>query len=137
MRILLHCSAAALLLALPGCEDAGNGQAQNISQPSSPAPAPSPAPVTAQGFRAWLPELAARARSAGVRQRTIDEVFPALEFSARTVQLDRAQPGGTSGSTATPPFAPYRAQHVSPALIQGGQRRYTALRPQLNEIGRR
>jgi lytic murein transglycosylase len=135
MRILLHCTFAALLLALPGCEEAGNGQPQNFSQAAPPAPAP--APVSAEGFRAWLPELRARALAAGVRQRTIEEVFPTLAFSARTVELDRAQPGGTSGSTATPPFAPYRAQHVSPALIAGGQRRYAALLPRLGEIGRR
>ena len=31
----------------------------------------------------------------------------------RTIQLDQAQPGGVSNSNAIPPFAPYRARHIS------------------------
>jgi membrane-bound lytic murein transglycosylase B len=89
------------------------------------------------GLQAYLPRLRARALAAGVRPSTIDSVFPTLQFSARTVQLDQAQPGGTAGSTATPPFAPYRERHVNPALIAGGQRRYAANLSQLNAIGRR
>jgi lytic murein transglycosylase len=53
------------------------------------------------------------------------------------VELDQGQPGGTSGSTATPPFAPYRAQHVGPALIAAGRRHYQTNYPRLQEIGRR
>ena len=93
--------------------------------------------LTEEGFRAWLPSLRAEAQAAGVSRQTIDSVFPTLEFSARTVQLDRAQPGGGPTSNAIPPFAPYRRQHVSPALISGGARRYSANLGQLREIGRR
>jgi lytic murein transglycosylase len=89
------------------------------------------------GFRTYLPQLRARALAAGVSRRTADSVFPTLEYSARTIQLDQGQPGGTSGSTPTPPFAPYRAQHVTPALISGGARRYAANLSGLREIGRR
>lgn len=102
------------------------------------------APVAAQsyglsqtGFEAWLPWLRAQAFAAGVSRATIESVFSNLEFSARTVELDQAQPGGTAGSSATPPFAPYRAQHVSPALIAGGRRHYSANYTRLQEIGRR
>jgi membrane-bound lytic murein transglycosylase B len=93
--------------------------------------------LTDEGFRAWLPSLRAEAEAAGVSRRTIDSVFPSLAFSARTVQLDQGQPGGAPGSNATPPFAPYRQQHVTPALISGGARRYAANLSQLMAIGRR
>ena len=93
--------------------------------------------LSAEGFQSYLPRLRSEALSAGVSRRTIETIFPALEYSARTVQLDQAQPGGVSGSTATPPFAPYRARHVTPALISGGARRYAANLTRLREIGRR
>jgi lytic murein transglycosylase len=93
--------------------------------------------LSAEGFQAYLPRLRSEALAAGVSRQTIDTIFPALEYSARTVELDQAQPGGVSGSTPTPPFAPYRAQHVTPALINGGARRYAAILPRLREIGRR
>ena len=89
------------------------------------------------GFQAYLPQLEAQARRAGVSAATIASVFPNLVFSARTVELDRAQPGGRPGSNANPPFAPYRAQHVTPQLIANGQRHYYANLTRLREIGRR
>lgn len=104
--------------------------------PAAPAAAQAQS-YTSEGFQAWLPELRAQAFAAGVSRQTIQSVFGALEFSARTIELDQAQPGGTSGNTATPPFAPYRAQHVTPALIAGGQRHYAANRARLQEIARR
>lgn len=131
MRFVIHVAAAALAFALPGCgaTDDGGAQAQPQAQRSGP--------VSAAGFQAYLPELRARALAAGVSRAIIDQIFPALEFSARTVELDGGQPGGTSGSSATPPFAPYRRQHVTPALIGAGARRYAANRARLAEIGRR
>lgn len=108
----------------------------------SPASVPFEAPAEAQaglseaGFRAYLPQLRARAQAAGVSQATIDRIFPTLEFSRRTVELDQAQPGGTSGSSAIPPFAPYRDRHVTPALISRGKSRYAAHIGRLNAIGR-
>lgn len=104
-------------------------------------PAGSPARAQAglgqSGFEAYLPQLEAQARRAGVSAGTIASVFPNLVFSARTVQLDRAQPGGRPGSNPNPPFAPYRARHVSPALIAAGRRHYQANLSRLQEIGRR
>jgi membrane-bound lytic murein transglycosylase B len=118
-------AAAALALAAPGMgERGGEAEAQAGG-------------FTEAGFEAYLPDLRRRAVAAGVSQRTIDDVIPTLQFSARTIELDRGQPGGTSGSTATPPFAPYREKHVSPALIAAGQRRYAANLSRLQEIGRR
>jgi len=90
-----------------------------------------------EGFRAYLPQLRAQAQRAGVSRNTLDRVFPTLTFSQRTVDLDRAQPGGAPGSSANPPFAPYRARHVTPALISRGRERYAANLPRLRDIARR
>ncbi|HEX9946927.1 MAG TPA: lytic murein transglycosylase [Allosphingosinicella sp.] len=99
--------------------------------------APAQSGLSQSGFVSYLPQLEAQARRAGVSQATIQRVFPNLVFSPRTVELDRAQPGGRPGSVANPPFAPYRARHVNPALIAGGQRRYAANLSRLQAIGRR
>jgi lytic murein transglycosylase len=89
------------------------------------------------GFQAYLPRLRDAALAEGVRRETIDRVFPSLTFSARTVELDRQQPGGAPGSTTTPPFEPFLARHVTPALVNQGRSRYSDYAGTLNEIGRR
>jgi lytic murein transglycosylase len=94
-------------------------------------------PFTEAGFRAYLPQLRARAEGSGVSPRTIDLAFANLQFSPRTIELDQAQPGGAAGSTAIPPFEPYRRQHVSAPLISRGQRIYSDNLSQLSAIGRR
>lgn len=101
-----------------------------------PALAQTPA-LSADGFRAYLPRLRAQAAAAGIRRETLDRIFPTLEFSARTIELDRSQPGGSPGSNPNPPFAPYRARHLTPALIERGRTRYAQNIGRLNEIGRR
>jgi lytic murein transglycosylase len=93
--------------------------------------------LSQQGFETWLPQLRAQAFAAGVSRETMDSVFPSLSFNQRVVELDQAQPGGTAGSSATPPFAPYRAQHVTAALIAAGRARYQENYSRLMEIGRR
>jgi len=93
--------------------------------------------LSQSGFDDYLPQLEAQARRSGVSAGTIASIFPNLVFSARTVELDRAQPGGRPGSNPNPPFAPYRARHVSPALIAAGKRHYYANLSRLQEIGRR
>ena len=94
-------------------------------------------PVSEEGFRAYLPQLRAQAERAGVSRATIERVFPTLTFSARTVELDRAQPGGSTPGSANPPFAPYLARHVTPALVARGRDRYAANLPRLRDISRR
>ncbi|AXJ96437.1 lytic murein transglycosylase [Sphingomonas sp. FARSPH] len=96
------------------------------------------APAAAQdeaGFQAYLPELRAQAVAAGVRPATIDAVFPTLTLSMRTIELDRAQPGNP-GSSATPPFAPYRRSHVDAARIARGRAMYQAQRGRLASVER-
>ncbi|GAA0663101.1 lytic murein transglycosylase [Sphingomonas insulae] len=98
----------------------------------------SASPAVAQdeaGFQAYLPTLRQQAVAAGVTQRTIDAVFPTLTLSERTIQLDRAQPGNP-GSTATPPFAPYKASHVDAARIGRGRSTYQAQRARLSRVER-
>ncbi|MGE0178795.1 MAG: lytic transglycosylase domain-containing protein [Sphingomonas sp.] len=104
------------------------------------APAIAQTGVSEAGFQAYLPVLRAEARRAGISQATIDRVFPTLTFSSRTISLDRSQPGGTPGgarSNPNPPYAPYRARHITQALIDRGRSRYAANAARLNEIGRR
>jgi lytic murein transglycosylase len=93
--------------------------------------------LSEEGFQAYLPELRRQALAAGVRQETIDRIFPTLTFSARTVQLDRQQPGGPPGSNTNPPFAPYLARHVTPQLVNLGRSKFADNAARLNEIGRR
>jgi lytic murein transglycosylase len=89
------------------------------------------------GFQAYLPQLRAEAARAGISRATLDRIFPSLTFSARTIELDRAQPGGTAGSAANPPFAPYRSRHITQSLIDRGRARYAQNSSRLDEIGRR
>ena len=89
------------------------------------------------GFQAYLPELRRQALAEGVSQQTVDRIFPTLTFSARTVQLDRQQPGGAPGSNSNPPFGPYLARHVTPSLVSMGRSKLSQNTAALNEIGRR
>lgn len=89
------------------------------------------------GFQAYLPRLREEALAAGVSAATIDRILPTLTFSARTVQLDRQQPGGRPGSNVTPPFAPFLARHVTPALTRQGRDRLARHAAVLAEIERR
>jgi membrane-bound lytic murein transglycosylase B len=91
---------------------------------------------TSDGFQAYLPVLRAEAERAGIRRDTIDRVFPTLTFSARAVALDRQQPGG-GPNRPSPPYAPYRARHITQALIDRGRARLAANHGQLQAISRR
>jgi len=93
--------------------------------------------LTSEGFQAYLPQLRARAAAAGIKQATLDRIFPALTFSRRAVELDQGQPGGAAGNPAIPPFEPYRRQHVTPDLIARGTDRYVANRERLRAIEQR
>ena len=110
-----------------------------VSLPTALAAAFQGGGLSEEGFQAYLPELRAQAERAGVSRATLDQIFPTLSFSARTVALDRNQPTGTptNAPSTNPPFAPYRARHVTPQLISQGRSRYTGNYSQLQEIGRR
>jgi lytic murein transglycosylase len=123
--------AAAVLLA--GAPAARLGHGVSIGE----GPALAQSALSEEGFRDYLPRLRTEAERAGVRQSTLDRIFPTLEYSARTVELDRAQPGGPAGAPTNPPFAPYRARQLTQALIDRGRARYVENLPRLREISRR
>ncbi|HVF94232.1 MAG TPA: lytic murein transglycosylase [Sphingomonas sp.] len=96
------------------------------------------APAWAQdetGFQAYLVTLRQQAIAQGVTPRTAEAVFPTLTLNQRVIELDRAQPGA-GASTASPPFAPYKAQHVDTARITRGRQAYQAQRAGLARIER-
>lgn len=88
-----------------------------------------------QGFQAYLLTLRQQALADGVTRATVDAVFPTLTLSQRTIELDRAQPGNP-GSSATPPFAPYKASHVDAARIGRGRTTYQTQRARLARVER-
>lgn len=98
---------------------------------------PAAAQVDAEeaGFQGYLQLLAARARGEGVRESTISAMTQGLTLNQRVIQLDRAQPGSSSG--VIPAFEPYRRQHVDASRIARGRRQYAAAPSQLAEIERR
>ena len=73
------------------------------------------------GFQGYLQLLAARARSEGVSEASIQRLTWGLTYNPRVVELDRAQPGN---SPVPPPVAPYLAAHVDAARIAGGRNMY-------------
>ena len=73
------------------------------------------------GFQGYLQLLAARARSEGVSEPTIQRMTAGLTYNSRVVALDRSQPGTQQ---VPPPFAPYLADHVDAARIGGGRAVY-------------
>jgi len=96
-----------------------------------------PVAATQTGFAGYKLRLAALARSAGVRQATIQATIPFLSLNSRVIRLDRGQPGGVNNPNAIPPFAPYRRRHVTSSLINRGQSRYRAHYSRLSAIERR
>jgi len=79
----------------------------------------------AAGFEAFKPYLVQSARSAGVREATIQAYVPTLRLSERAMQLDRAQkPVATVSNSVPAPLSPYLLKHVTTSLISRGQARY-------------
>jgi len=136
MRVFIPMAAGLAALTAPATE-LGDSGLSFVPTIASAAAAAQTGPLSEEGFRAYLPQLRAQAERAGVSRATVERVFPTLVFSRRAVELDRAQPGGSPGSNANPPFAPYRARHVTPALISRGRDRYGAYLPRLRDIARR
>jgi membrane-bound lytic murein transglycosylase B len=139
MRGLKYLALGALAAAAP-ISQVGRGSEAMLGVQVAIGGAPAfaqPGGLSQAGLEAFLPQLAREARAQGVSQRTIDAIFPSLTFSQRTIDLDRAQPGGASGASAVPPFAPYRQRHLTSALIGRGQQRYAENLGRLGEIGRR
>jgi len=104
-------------------------QAQLQPAPQYTAPAVS----QASPFERYKTYLAARARSAGIREATIQSVVPYLKFNQRAAALDQAQqPQPPSGYL--PAFGPYLEKHITTSLINRGQARYSTHWPNLSRI---
>ena len=111
--------------------------------PATPPPSPMilaqpsatyQAPGTYTGVAAYKQRLAGLARSAGVREATIQAVVPYLSVNSRVIQLDQAQrPTSTSGS-APASFGPYVERHITRSLINRGYARYAGRWANLSRI---
>lgn len=120
--------------------------AQPVTQQAVPQATPRPLPpaapiaaptIPASGFEAYKTRLAYLARLASVREATIAAVVPTLQLNERAIRLDRAQPGQPSNPNYIPPFAPFRARHVTTDLIDRGAAKYRAHYARLTDIERR
>jgi lytic murein transglycosylase len=106
---------------------------QQAAQPVVVAPATS----TLMGFAGYKQRLSGLARSAGVREATIQSIIPYLSLNSTAIRLDRAQPGQISNPNATPPFAPYRRRHVTSDLIRRGAAKYREHYARLTQVEQR
>ncbi|WP_022683179.1 lytic murein transglycosylase [Sphingobium bisphenolivorans] len=86
-----------------------------------------------RAFQTYLESLRPKARAMGIRDTTLNSVFPGLTPNPRVVQLDQSQPGGGAYSPI-PNFEPYRRQHVDAARISRGRTAYAANRARLSRI---
>ena len=113
-------------------------QSSGVLQPVSMQPVQTystrPAYAAPTGFDAYKLYLAGRARSAGIREATIQANVLGLDLNRRAIQLDQSQPGGPPNSSYIPPFAPYQRDHVTPTLIRRGQDRYASIYGNLARI---
>lgn len=86
-------------------------------------------------FQTYLVSLRAQALAAGVRADTVDAVLSTLTLDPQVIRNDQAQPAPVSSNNFTP-FAPYRTQHVTAALIGNGRRVWLAQRERLSGLER-
>jgi lytic murein transglycosylase len=87
-------------------------------------------------FDRYKAYLAAKARSEGIREATIQAVIPTLDLNSRVIELDRAQrPSSNDDDDRRPPaFGNYLERHITTSLIRRGQSRYRSHWPNLYRI---
>ena len=105
-------------------------QARTYGLPYAQAPTQSP-------FERYKSYLAAKARSQGVREATIQSVIPSLQLNSRVMQLDRAQRPTPTNDDSPPSFAGYLERHITSSLINRGQARYSSHWGNLSRIEQR
>jgi lytic murein transglycosylase len=81
--------------------------------------------------------LAALARSAGVREATIQSVIPYLQLNSRVIELDRSQRPTSTRSSTLESFGPYINRHITRSLISRGYTRYAGHWTNLSRIRER
>lgn len=100
---------------------------QSLALAAAPVTVAAPAQAqvyTQASFEAYLQTVAARARAEGVSERSIAAGLSGLTINQRVVDLDRPQ--AYDPNSVSPPFEPYRRQHVDAARINGGRNAYAA-----------
>jgi lytic murein transglycosylase len=85
-------------------------------------------------FDRYKDYLAAKARSAGVREATIQATVPYVQFNRRVMELDRAQSPSGYSSDSAPSYGGYLSRHITTSLIRRGQSRYSSHWPNLYRI---
>ena len=83
-------------------------------------------PQAQSAFERYKLYLAAKARSQGVREATIQSVIPTLQLNSRVMQLDQAQRPSGPRDDSPPSFAGYLGRHITSSLIARGQSRYAS-----------
>lgn len=86
-------------------------------------------------FDAYLENLRAKARGAGVSEATIERMTEGLSPNAKVIALDRNQPGSASNGTFSS-VALYIRKHVSPSLVQRGKKQLVQVRDLYQPIER-
>jgi len=114
---------AGAMLALAGCS--APRPLPTPQPPAAPAPillppaaVPQPPPL-AGSFASWLASYRASALARGVAPATLDTLFIGMLPSDRVIELDRAQPGDSSGTPAR--FDGYLARRLDASRINGGK----------------
>jgi membrane-bound lytic murein transglycosylase B len=92
------------------------------------------APPQTNPFEQYKAYLMGRARSAGVREATIQAVIPSLRLNPRVMELDRDQRPTPTSQSAPASFGPYLSRHITTSLIDRGQARYSSHWPNLSRI---
>ncbi|WP_137679234.1 lytic murein transglycosylase [Aurantiacibacter suaedae] len=89
-------------------------------------------------FNAYLESVGQKARSEGVRDSTISNVFAGLTPNERVMALDRdnVSSSGSGTSTGFPSMANYIARHNSQSRIDGGRSAYRSLGALASEVER-
>ncbi len=89
------------------------------------------------GFTPYKVRLSALARSAGIREATIQSVIPYLQLNSRVIELDRSQRPTSTGGSAPASFGRYINRHITASLINRGYARYAGHWTNLSRIRER
>jgi lytic murein transglycosylase len=133
-------SAAGLAFGPAVAQDSRVARAPQLSKPpvqmaeAQSYPAQSVYAQAQSPFDRYKAYLAAKARSQGIREDTINAVIPSLELNSRVIELDRAQRPTFTNDDSPPSFAGYLGRHITTSLIRRGQARYSSHWPNLYRI---
>jgi lytic murein transglycosylase len=88
-----------------------------------------PACAQDSSFDAYMQEVAAKARSEGVSERTLNDVLLTLTPNQRVIALDRDNVSSGANPGTFPPLAPYLRDHNTAARVNAGRRVYAQIQP--------